>query len=175
MKKSFKIALIGFIVVAAFMITMIVTSYIDYWVVGNVSLDFDNYSIDTVTEHEIKNVYSSYRCATMQEVYDGELSRSNYDYRDYDSVTIGGTDVSGINLIMSTKIKEDRSAKFKISSAVTDGEIKIVIQDGNSLKYVDVGEYVYEKEADDENEYIYIKVISENADYEISITREITK
>lgn len=103
MKKSFKIALIGFIVVAAFMITMIVTSYIDYWVVGNVSLDFDNYSIDTVTEHEIKNVYSSYRCATMQEAYDGELSRSNYDYRDYDSVTIGGTDVSGINLVMSTK------------------------------------------------------------------------
>ena len=171
-KKMSRFSKIGAGIAAVFIIVIVVTSLFSPSE-ETIKLDFDNFSIDTVTEEQKLKVVDSMGGWFVSEGKSGQKSGiKDLEYRDFDSdrASYSASNARGLKTLSATLAK-DCVLSFSID-AVSEGEAIIIViidneivdefdfEEKNSLKYEIEGEKT-----------VYIKILADNAKVDITVER----
>ncbi|MBE6536349.1 MAG: hypothetical protein E7673_00195 [Ruminococcaceae bacterium] len=172
-----KIRKIGIIVCAIGIISIIVSSLF----YGNKKdipeLDFENFSLENVTEEEKLKIPSSYRGSSLHISSSGGrsgISSTYYNDCDRDNMNFSCKKMTGITTVNATKAK-DCIVEWVIKFDVSEGNAKIIIvmDEKEIIKEFDPGEDIFFSYEVTDKHNFYVKVLCEKARVEIDVERTI--
>ena len=165
-----------FIFLAVFSVTFIVAIlFIRLFCVESESpLDFDNMTLDELTDDEIIDLFNCYKALFSQSRNYGSSTGVDIDdigEADADNNIFSAGEITGIKTISATRIK-DGTLSLNIDSKLSSGKMKIVVvMDGEILEYVDVNTVCDLTYTVSGEHLIYVKILCEKAQMEISVIR----
>ena len=141
-------------------------------------IDLKNFNLETISDEAIitqANRSKSYSVSKKHYGKSSGISDTAYLKADYDNCEFSCRKIIGIMTVSATKI-ENATLNLTVSSTLNSGKMKIVvIQDNQILEEIPVGEPVQLNVSATEESLIYVKVIGEDANMKISVTREIVE
>ena len=170
MNKTTKTLLISFIII----IVVVAFVVIRILMLGN-NFDESSFKISELTEGDIVSEYNS--CSAWMTKLratgnDSGVKNSRFEDVDMDKVTYSSKKITGIETVSATRIKSG-SLTIGIESKLTSGNAKIVIvQDDKILEYVEFGEKKTLSFSVDGEHVVYVKILCELAEVEITVERE---
>lgn len=181
MKKLKFISGIGFILAATYILISMTISTIQrisngtFWPEDN-GIDLKKFSIDELTEEQIVNTVAHFQggwSSSHQIEGDTGVEGKRYFTRDYDKSEITHKNAVGIQTVSASRI-ENATLRLTIKTELFSGKMKMaLIDDEGTIQWLSVGEdTVLEISAKEPREY-YVKIICEDANMSLTLTREI--
>lgn len=175
-RKILTVSIVGFLVVAVIIgITLAVIYLTGNYYKAPSRLDLDSFKIEGVTDEQICDIYFDSRGTfnTVRTNGDSTGVKGNKTVKEYDrdETFYSGKKMVGI-ITPSATLARDCTLVITVDSKLNSGNMRIVVvMDGEIVEYVEPNVQKTLSYTVSGEHTFYVKVLCENADMEISVTR----